>query len=56
MAFKLNVYVFNDRDHAVDLKDAGVIDLAIGVSPTRNDGRIRTTAPASRRIRLDHRS
>jgi DNA-binding transcriptional LysR family regulator len=36
----LNVHAFNDRDHAVDLLDAGVIDAAIGVPPTHVDGRI----------------
>ncbi len=38
----LNVHAFNDRDHAVDLLDAGVIDAAIGVPPTHADGRILT--------------
>jgi len=38
----LNVHAFNDRDHAVDLLDAGVIDAAIGVPPTHADGRIMT--------------
>lgn len=37
-----NVHAFNDRDHAVDLLDAGVIDVAIGVPPTHADGRILT--------------
>jgi DNA-binding transcriptional LysR family regulator len=36
----LNVHAFNDRDHAVDLLDAGAIDAAIGVPPTHADGRI----------------
>ncbi|WP_414448713.1 LysR family transcriptional regulator [Burkholderia sp. 22PA0099] len=36
----VDVHAFNDRDHAVDLLDAGAIDAAIGVSPTRADGRI----------------
>jgi DNA-binding transcriptional LysR family regulator len=36
----LNIFAFNDRDHAVDLLDAGVIDAAIGVPPTHADGRI----------------
>jgi len=36
----LNVHAFNNRDHAVDLLDAGVIDAAIGVPPTHADGRI----------------
>jgi DNA-binding transcriptional LysR family regulator len=38
----LNVHAFNNRDHAVDLLDAGVIDVAIGVPPTHADGRILT--------------
>jgi DNA-binding transcriptional LysR family regulator len=38
----LNVHAFNDRDHAVDLLDAGAIDAAIGVPPTHSDGRILT--------------
>lgn len=38
----LNVHAFNDRDAAVDLLDAGVIDAAIGVAPTSTDGRILT--------------
>lgn len=36
----LNVRAFSDRDHAVDLLDAGAIDAAIGVLPTHADGRI----------------
>lgn len=36
----VDVHAFNDRDHAVDLLDAGAIDAAIGVAPTRADGRI----------------
>ena len=36
----LNVHAFNDRDHAVDLLDAGMIDAAIGVPPTHADARI----------------
>lgn len=36
----LNVHAFNDRDHAVDLLDAGAIDSAISVPPTHADGRI----------------
>lgn len=36
----LNVRAFNDRNHAVDLLDAGAIDAAIGVPPTQADGRI----------------
>src|SRR5690606_22982031 len=35
----LNVHAFNDRDDAVDLLDAGVIDAAIGMPPTHADGR-----------------
>jgi DNA-binding transcriptional LysR family regulator len=38
----LHVHAYNDRDHAVDLLDAGVIDAAIGVPPTAPEGRIRT--------------
>ncbi|SUQ56319.1 Symbiotic regulator homolog 1 [Raoultella terrigena] len=38
----VNVHAFNDRDHAVDLLDAGAIDVAIGVPPTHSDGRILT--------------
>ena len=38
----ISVHAFNDRDHAVDLLDAGVIDAAIGVPPTHSDGRILT--------------
>ncbi|TEA78220.1 LysR family transcriptional regulator [Allopusillimonas ginsengisoli] len=38
----LNVHAFNDRDDAVDLLDAGVIDAAIGMPPTHADGRILT--------------
>src|SRR5262245_59157338 len=38
----LSVHAFNDRDHAVDLLDAGTIDAAIGVPPTHADGRILT--------------
>ena len=36
----LVVFAFNDRDHAVDLLDAGIIDVAIGVPPTHTDARI----------------
>ncbi|MET0498939.1 MAG: LysR family transcriptional regulator [Steroidobacteraceae bacterium] len=36
----LSVHAFNDRDHAADLLHEGVIDAAIGVSPTHADGRI----------------
>jgi DNA-binding transcriptional LysR family regulator len=38
----VNVHAFGGRDEAVDLLDAGVIDAAIGVPPTRADGRIKT--------------
>jgi DNA-binding transcriptional LysR family regulator len=38
----INVHAFNDRDQAVDLLDAGVIDAAIGVVPSHQDGRILT--------------
>ena len=38
----LNVVAFNDRDAAVGLLDAGLIDAAIGVAPTGADGRILT--------------
>ncbi|MBV5292151.1 MULTISPECIES: LysR family transcriptional regulator [Curvibacter] len=38
----LNVRAFNDRNHAVDLLDAGAIDAAVGVVPTQTDGRILT--------------
>ncbi|HEX7386535.1 MAG TPA: LysR family transcriptional regulator [Castellaniella sp.] len=38
----LDVHAFNDRDHAVDLLDAGAIDAAIGVPPTHSDRRILT--------------
>ena len=38
----LNVLAFNDRDAAVDLLDAGMIDVAIGVPPGSADGRILT--------------
>jgi len=38
----LNVHAFNNRDQAVDLLDAGAIDVAIGVPPTHADGRIMT--------------
>ncbi|WP_175687090.1 LysR family transcriptional regulator [Burkholderia anthina] len=36
----INVHAFNDRDNAVDLLDAGVIDAAVGVPPTHPEGRI----------------
>lgn len=38
----VNVHAFSDRDHAVDLLDAGSIDAAIGVPPTHPEGRILT--------------
>lgn len=38
----INVHAFNDRDDAVNLLDAGVIDAAIGVPPTHPEGRILT--------------
>ncbi|MBJ9698481.1 LysR family transcriptional regulator [Burkholderia cenocepacia] len=38
----INVHAFSDRDHAVDLLDAGAIDAAIGVPPTHPEGRILT--------------
>ncbi|MGX9936680.1 LysR family transcriptional regulator [Advenella kashmirensis] len=38
----LNVHAFNNRDQAVDLLDAGAIDVAIGVPPTHAVGRIMT--------------
>lgn len=38
----INVHAFNDRDHAVDMLDAGEIDAAIGVPPTHPEGRILT--------------
>ena len=38
----LSVHSFNDRDHAVNLLDAGKVDCAIGVAPTYPDGRIMT--------------
>ena len=37
-----HVHAFSDRDHAVDLLDAGVIDAAIGIAPTYPEGRILT--------------
>ncbi|WP_332878432.1 LysR family transcriptional regulator [Massilia sp. S19_KUP03_FR1] len=40
----LEVHAFNDRNAAVDLLDAGMIDAAIGVSPANTDGRILTRA------------
>lgn len=41
-SLSINVHAFNDRDQAVDLLDAGVIDAAIGVLPSHQDGRILT--------------
>lgn len=38
----LNVHAFNDRDHVVDLLDAGAIDAAVGMPPTHADSRILT--------------
>jgi len=38
----LNVHSFSNRDHAIDLLDAGAIDAAIGVPPTHADSRILT--------------
>jgi DNA-binding transcriptional LysR family regulator len=38
----LHVTAFNDRDAAVDLLDAGLIDVAIGAAPVNTDGRILT--------------
>ncbi|MBB6132809.1 DNA-binding transcriptional LysR family regulator [Massilia aurea] len=38
----LNVLGYNDRDTAIDLLDAGSIDIAIGVAPTVMDARIMT--------------
>lgn len=38
----INVHTFSDRDDAVDLLDAGVIDAAIGVPPTCPESRILT--------------
>ena len=38
----LNVRAFDDRDHAVDLLDAGAIDAAVGVPPTQSDARLST--------------
>jgi len=37
---KVSVHAFDDRDHAIDLLDAGAIDAAIGVAPTHTDSRI----------------
>lgn len=38
----LNVHAFSDRDHAVDLLDAGAVDAAMGVPPVQADRRIQT--------------
>lgn len=38
----INVHAFNNRDDAVDLLDAGVIDAAVGVPPTYSEARILT--------------
>jgi len=38
----INVHAFSDRDHAIDLLDAGIIDAAIGVAPTNPEERILT--------------
>jgi DNA-binding transcriptional LysR family regulator len=38
----LQVTAFNDREAAVDLLDAGRIDVAIGAAPANTDGRILT--------------
>lgn len=38
----LSVHPFHGRDEAVDLLDAGEIDIAVGVPPTQADGRILT--------------
>nr|VUD28256.1 LysR family transcriptional regulator [Raoultella sp. NCTC 9187] len=51
----VNVHAFNDRDHAVDLLDAGAIDVAIGVPPTHSDGRILTRPILRDEIRHYHR-
>lgn len=39
---QINVHAFSDRDHAVDLLDAGTIDAAVGVLPTHQERRILT--------------
>jgi DNA-binding transcriptional LysR family regulator len=41
-AVSLSVRSFSDRDGAVDLLDAGTIDAAVGVPPTRSESRIFT--------------
>jgi len=38
----LNILAYNDRDTAVDLLDAGAIDVAVGVAPGLMDARILT--------------
>jgi len=38
----LSVHAFNDRDRAVELLDAGTIDAAVGVPPTKQESRIFT--------------
>ncbi|WP_322069929.1 LysR family transcriptional regulator [Paraburkholderia bannensis] len=38
----INVQAFTDRDDAVDLLDAGAIDVAVGVPPTHPESRILT--------------
>jgi DNA-binding transcriptional LysR family regulator len=38
----LQVTAFNDREAAVDLLDAGLIDVAVGAAPANTDGRILT--------------
>lgn len=38
----IHVHAYNDRDHAVDMLDSGVIDAAIGVPPTHPESRILT--------------
>ncbi|AKJ30171.1 LysR family transcriptional regulator [Caldimonas brevitalea] len=38
----LNVHTYTSRDKAVDLLDAGTIDLAVGVPPTHPESRILT--------------
>lgn len=39
---RLNVHAVHGRDGSVDLLDAGAIDAAVGVVPTRLDGRIQS--------------
>lgn len=38
----IDVHAFHDRDHAVDLLDAGAIDVAIGIPPSHAESRILT--------------